>query len=84
MTTKFELNKEQDARFKSWREKHREVHANGVRDCSGAWLRFTFMPTGVGDNVEVECIWCPGVKLNLSLDDFGEFIYNEDGSKNGW
>lgn len=79
----FKLDKDQEARLKSWTEKHRLVHANGVRDCSGAWLRYIFLPTGMGCNVTVECIWCQDVKLILTQDfDSGDFLYNEDGTPN--
>jgi len=79
----FKLNAEQEARFEKWAAEHAKVHAKGVRDCSGAWLRFIFLPTGMGCNETVECIWCPDAKVVLTQDfDSGDFLYNEDGSKN--
>lgn len=83
--TKFELDAEQEKRLQSWRKNHFETaHPKGVRDMTGAALRFTFIPSGIGDNVTVECIWCPNVKVTLTIGDDGEFLYNEDGTKNGW
>lgn len=84
MTREFKLDGEQQNRLDRWANKHRLVHASGVRDCSGAWLRYIFLPTGMGDNVTVECIWCENVKLVLTKDDDGDFLYNEDGTRNGW
>jgi hypothetical protein len=78
----FTIWQEQKDRLTAWCEKHRtEAHPNGVREMTGAWLKYTILPSGMGDTIEVECIWCPGVKVNLTLDDDGEFMYDLEGRK---
>ena len=72
---KFELNDAQDDRLARWAKKHRaENHLNGAPEVTGAWLKFSFIPNGLGDNAKAWCIWC-GESVNLAIDgDTGEFI----------
>ena len=88
MALSFTLSPRQEERVKSWSTKHaKEVHSGGdgiVKDMTGVFLQFTFMPTGMGENCKVECVHCKqGVNLTEDFDS-GDFLYNEDGTKNGW
>lgn len=78
----FYISEQQKERRDKWCKQHgAEAHPNGVRDIGGAAFKYTILPTGTGDNIEVECIWCPGKKIILSEDDGGDFMYDEDGRK---
>src|ERR1700693_4869179 len=72
---KFELDAEQEARANAWLKHHFEVQHAGFkgRDCTGAAVRYIFMPTGMGPATSLECIWCndgdPGHSVDLTLDD---------------
>jgi hypothetical protein len=58
---KFELTKEQLARFKEWDNNHRcDAYLNAI----GERVSFKFTPTGLGMIVDAECI-C-GEKLSLT------------------
>lgn len=57
MATKFEVSDAQDKRVKEWMMEHMPQHTKGI-DCTGACLRFTFMPTGLGVVAGVECLYC--------------------------
>ena len=48
------------------------------REYSNATLKFTVIPTGVGDNITVHCLYCDKGKVVLTLDDDGEFLCNYD------
>lgn len=58
MATTFELTEKQDKAVRTWMLDHAPVHKNDPIDCTGAYLRFTFMPTGLGVVKAVECIYC--------------------------
>jgi hypothetical protein len=76
------MSEQQKERRDKWCKKHAEdFHSKGVRDISGAAFKYTIIPTGLGSNIEVECIWCPGKKVILTEDDGGDFLYDEDGKK---
>lgn len=78
----FHITQQQKDRRDSWCKKHGETaHARGVRDMSGAAFLYTILPTGMGDNITIECIWCPGTKIILTEGDGGEFLYDEEGRK---
>jgi len=82
-TIKFELNEKQTERFVKWRDKQADK-ACRRSDSFGFRFQFIFGPTSMGDNVEVLDVFT-GDRLNLTLDyEDDEFLYNEDGSKNGW
>src|SRR5512135_2311635 len=85
MTTKFELDAEQQARVDAWFKHHWDVVHKDFRprEMTGAAVKFTFMPTGMGTNAKVECIWCTaghqGHECDLTTDfDEGGFIYEYD------
>lgn len=80
----FELDDDQEARAKRWTKKHGETaHPNGVRDMTGAAFKFSFIPTGMGCNAKVECIWCPGKNADLTKDsEYGEFCITNDSEGN--
>lgn len=84
MSIKFELNPQQEARYKAWLTHHWEVIHKGFhpRGDSPVVCWFIFGPTGIGDNIRVECQWCPeghqGHELDLTEDDDGEFIFQYD------
>lgn len=79
--TKFELTPKQEDRVQTWWAGHvKEQHPNGVKEMTGAFLRFSFIPTGLGPNVEVECIHCEK-SINVSQDfDTDEFFYDDEGN----
>jgi hypothetical protein len=84
MTTKFELDKEQQVRMNAWFKHHWDVVHQGWRppDRSGFAGHYRFGPTMDGCNVDYECAWCvdgsPSQKVILTTDDDGEFIYPYD------
>jgi hypothetical protein len=88
MGRKFELDDMQQARADAWFKHHWEViHANfHPREMSGAAVKFTIIPTGCGDNIDMECIWCkegmPAQKVVLTVGDDGEFIFEYDADWN--
>lgn len=74
MLTKFELTQEQEDRVDNWAKEHTLKHPNGIKDCTGAYLEFSFIPTGLGTNTRVKCIWCNnGIDVTQDSDD-GTFI----------
>lgn len=79
---KFELDEEQTARFIKWRDQQADKTCRRT-DSFGFRFQFLFGPTGCGCNVEVIDAFT-NERINLSKDDMDEFLYNEDGSKNGW
>jgi len=91
MTIKFELDERQENRFKSWWDWHyKEFHdrnsphpARRGYDSFGTSYELLIVPYGMGTNISAKCLWC-GVGVSLSLDDDDEFVYNEDGTPNGW
>lgn len=64
MATKFEISDAQSTRVKEWIAEHMPQHTKGI-DCTGACVRFTFMPTGLGVVPGVECLYCDA-RLGLS------------------
>ena len=88
MSTKFELNPEQQARLEAWFKHHWDVVHAGFkpRDMSGFCLWYMFGPTSMGNNVKTRCVWCaddnPRRDCNLTIDEDydGSFIveYDED------
>lgn len=81
----FTINDKQTERADAWFKHHFEiVHGKmECRDIGGAAVKFTFLPTSMGDNVTVECIWCPEDHIGRSViltDDFdtGDFIFDYD------
>lgn len=87
----FTLSDAQTKRVSDWMRKHFDtVHTKGsCKDVSGAAIEFRFIPTGLGDNVNVHCIWCKeGAKhssINITEDfDDGTFLYDDDGKQLGW
>jgi len=81
MKYEFKLDKEQAQRFEKWATE--QAKKGRSRDFSGFRFQFVFGPTGCGDNIHVIDTHTHD-EIVLSKDDDGEFIYNEDGSKNGW
>ncbi len=79
MGTKFELTDQQHERVIAWSKEHAANHSKGPKDVSGAYLRFTFIPTGLGINASVNCLYC-GKEINITEDfDTGEFMFDNDG-----
>lgn len=82
-TIKFELNEEQTARFIKWRDQQADKTCRRT-DSGGFRFQFLFGPSYDGNNVEVIDAFTND-RINLTQDsDDGEFLYNEDGTKNGW
>lgn len=79
---KFELGDIQLTRLNAWAESHLKEHKFLIeREVTGVSLKYTFIPSGLGDDVEVECLWCVK-RINLTIGDQGEFLFNEDGTEN--
>ncbi len=76
---KFEMDKDQVLRFKKWVEKQALKKTCRRTDSDGFRFQFLFGPTGCGCNVEVIDAFT-GDKINLTKDDDGNFIFNEDGT----
>lgn len=85
-TREFKIDEMQTTRLDAWFKHHFEViHAKfRPRDIGGAAVKFIFIPTGSGDNITVECLWCkegdPAHSVVLTVGDDGEFIfeYNDE------
>lgn len=81
---KFEFTEAQQARYSAWFKHHWEIVHKGFhpRGDSPVTSWFIFGPTGIGDNVRVECQWCneghQGHTLDLTEDDGGGFIFEYD------
>jgi len=81
---KFELEERQKERVQKWLKHHWETIHKGFqpRDLTGATVKFSFTPTGFGDNGEAECIWCsskaPERSVNFSIGDDNEFVCDYD------
>lgn len=90
--TKFELDKEQQARVDAWFDHHWGVVHKGFRPRgdSPVVCQYVFGPTGIGCNAKVVCAWCnegyQGHECDLTLDDDGEFIiqYDENWNQLPW
>ena len=79
---KFELDDDQMKRFNKWAKE--QIKKTGrSSDSFGFRFEFLFGPTGMGNNVKVIDAFTKD-EIILTIDDDGEFLYNEDGSKNGW
>jgi len=82
MSTKFELNEMQQARVDAWFKHHFETVSHVGRDYSGAAVKFSFIPTGLGPSCKVECLWCvpetSSHSIDFSEDDDGEFATDYD------
>lgn len=85
----FTLSQEQTDRVVAWKKKHYdEVHAapGSCKDIGGAALEFAILPTGMGDNVKVRCIWCvkgtPKSEIIVTEDsEMGGFLFDDDGNE---
>jgi hypothetical protein len=82
MKYEFKLDKEQTERFEKWAEKQAKKTARSS-DSFGFRFQFIFGPTGMGCNVRVVDAFTKEY-VDLTQDDDGEFLFNEDGTKNGW
>lgn len=82
MKYEFKLDKEQTKRFEKWAEKQVKKTCRAA-DSFGFRFQFLFGPTGCGDNVKVIDAFTKD-EIDLTIDDNGDFVFNEDGSKNGW
>jgi hypothetical protein len=85
----FQLTDAQQARADAWFKHHWEVvHKNWrPRDMSGFAVWYHFGPTGTGNNVKVECAWCPvghqGHEVNLTEDfEEGDLLVQYDADWN--
>ena len=52
---KFELNETEIKNFEKFKGKHGNGICNAFPDSTGACFSFTFMPSGLGMNIWVEC-----------------------------
>ena len=56
---KFQLSKEEEKIFIAWKEDHLDKHrGQRIADCFGAWVKWSFVPSGLGDSPSVECLSC--------------------------
>lgn len=59
VTLKFELNERQVTEYRRWKSEHLAKHGPGFRgDSFGAWMKFQFIPTGIGMSASVHCLAC--------------------------
>jgi hypothetical protein len=56
----FKLSETEEKIFNEWKKNHLEVvHKDGrVYDSFGAWVKFSFVPSGLGDSPSAECLCC--------------------------
>lgn len=83
MRTIFKLSQKQQERAIKWSGQHyKDVHAiNSIKEISGAFLQFSFIPSGYGTSCTAQCIHCVNQKIDLTEDEDGEFIYSEEEMK---
>lgn len=80
-TIKFELKEAQTERASKWCRAHMDAkHPNGFIDCTGAQFRYCFIPTGLGDNIDVECLSCKS-KITVTIDDDGDWCFPPENDK---
>lgn len=88
-TITFELDEKQTERYRKWANAHIEQQNHSTthfREACNVSFTFMFVPGWCGTNVKVKCNSCVDASVDLTIDEDGdgEFLLNEDGSRNGW